>query len=242
MNEIYQEILAEIDQQIEQGKWQEAYMKILHELSMPYIPSDVETYLLELKKEYEVTENLKKQNRMLSEEEVLDYLKGDLSHQMMAIAQLSQRNLRNYLVVLQEILDNQPHILLQSVIIEALINQQIHESITIEQDGLQITFEPCTIEEPLKSDGALASIALLQAWFENENPSFLAMCIDCLVKECYLRLPINVEEDESEALCLAIAAYVFRANGAEDELNCFIRQKGLAQTGSFELLLNKHDI
>lgn len=242
MNEIYQEILAEIDQLIELGKWQEAYMKILHELSMPYIPSEVEAYLLELKKSYEASENLKKQGRLLSEEELFDYLKGDLAHQMMAVAQLCERNLRNYLDVIQEVLSSKPHILLQAVIIEALINQQIHESMTIEQDGLQITFEPCTIEEPLKSDGALASIALLQTWFENENPSFLAMCIDCLVKECYLRLPINVEEDESEALSLAIATYVFQANGAEDELNCFIRQKGLAQIGGFELLLNKHDI
>ena len=242
MNQIYSEILAEIHQLISEGKANEALAKINNECAMPYIPFEVETALLEMKKTVSAQIELNKNYRVLSDEEIRNYLQGNINQQMSAVVQLSERNVRSYLELIQDILTNNPPILLRAMIIELLISQQIRENVVVYIDGMEITFDPSLIEQPMESDGAVASLELLKEWFENENPSFLAMCCECLVRECYLRLPFNIDEDESEALSLAIIAYVFKANNAEDELNSFIQQKSLANIGSFELLLDKHDI
>ena len=95
---------------------------------------------------------------------------------------------------------------------------------------------------PLYREGVIKAVELLRELYENDNPSFLNLCLDILAKECYLMLPMAVDEEDSLDLCLAVVHYVYQANGAEDEFKCFIAEKELAQTYSYELLLNKHDI
>ena len=48
MNNYYDEIIDEIKQLITDGQNDLAYSKILNELNMPYIPSDIEKKLQEL--------------------------------------------------------------------------------------------------------------------------------------------------------------------------------------------------
>ena len=159
-----------------------------------------------------------------------------------ALNQLQKANLRNYTELIQQVFDTHHDLTMESLLISMMIEQQINESFHLTRDGLDIEFVPAALEYPLESEGVIKAVELLREWYENDNPSFLNLCLDILAKECYLMLPMAVDEEDSLDLCLAVVHYVYQANGAEDEFKCFIAEKELAQTYSYELLLNKHDI
>lgn len=241
MNGYYKEIFDEISELMNHGNKQQALNKIEEELRMPYIPADFENLLINLKKEYlEESESLSKQ--LLTDEKLESYLFGNENQQLIAATQLASSNLRNYVGLVQRKLKENPHLVIRSLLIESLIDQQIQEEIVIEQDGMEIAFIPACIEMPMECEGTQLCVSLLKEWLENDNPSFLSMCLECLFKESYLLLPQNIETDESESIALAIVEYVYKANHAENDLNCLIKEKALAQNSSYELLLYKHDI
>lgn len=240
MKGIYQEIIQEIQSLIASKNEKQARSRILEELSMPYIPQEVEAKLNELLDEVGIPESGKVQ---LSDEQLEEWLLGnDAKRQIAAVTQLQNANLRNYTALIQQMFDTHHDLTLESLLISMMIEQQINESFHLEREGFDIEFVPAVLEYPLESDGVHKAIDLLRDWYENDNPSFLNLCLDILAKECYLMLPMTLDEEDSLDLCLAIIHYVYRANGAEDEFYCFIAEKELAQTYSYELLLNKHDI
>ena len=240
MNGIYQDILNEIQTLITSGEVKQARSRILEELNMPYVPHDVENELNKLLNGVGLPEAKKV---LLSDEQLEQWLLGNNpQRQVAALNQLQNSNLRNYTALIQQAFDTQCDLAMQSLLISMMIEQQINESFHVERNGFAIEFVPAVIEYPLECEGVIQAVEQLREWYENENPSFLNLCLDVLAKECYLMLPMSVDETDSLALCLAVIQYVYQANGAQDEFKCFIAEKELAQTYSYELLLNKHDI
>lgn len=209
---------------------------------MPYIPLECEAKLIELYNVCRSECELNRKEKVYSEEDLEELFQGTLDMQFQAVEICKNCNLRNHLEEVEHYLNHEPHYLIKSMLIDALIEQQIHDEIKLQMDGLDITFIPYYVDPPMESDGALETLAYLREWFENDNPSFLSMCVDTLVKETYLKLPFNVEEDESLMLALAIAEYVFNANGDKDAFEEWLKMKSLAFCEGYELLLNKHDI
>lgn len=242
METYYEEIIKEVQLLIEKKDYKEAYAILSDELKMPYIPLECEAKLIEL---YNVCRSICELNRSekaYSEEDLEELFQGTLEMQFQAVEICKNCNLRNHLEVVEHYLNDEPHYLIKSMLIDALIEQQIHDEIRLQHDGLEITFIPYYIDPPMEADGALETLAYLREWFENDNPSFLSMCVDTLVKESYLKLPFNVEEDESCMLALAIVEYVFSANGEKEMFQSWLESKELAFHEGYELLLNKHDI
>ena len=169
-------------------------------------------------------------------------LKGSLEEQFLAIEQLRKSNIRNLLDAIRDYLGNAPHYLIRSYLIEAMMEQNISDEFTIEMDGLVITFAPCFIEPPMESDGVIQAVAYLKDWFESDNPTFTMMCVETLVKEAYLRLPYNIEEDDALGIAIGVAQYVFAAHEEMDAFAIFLNEKGLARNSGYELLLSKHEI
>ena len=66
--------------------------------------------------------------------------------------------------------------------------------------------------------------------------------MESLVKEAYLKLPFNVEEDEALALAVAIVCYVFIASENREGMDAFLQDKNLKQYAGYELLLNRHEM
>lgn len=241
MDTYYEDILKKVETQMAEQDFQDAFNILEEELSMPYIPKEYEEKLIAY---YNQCRGEVKLNttRQYSEEDIEALLKGSLEEQFLAIEQLKKSNIRNHMDEIQDYLKHNPHYLVRSFLMEALMEQNITDEITAEMDGLEVTFTPCYIEPPMESDGVVSAVGYLKDWFENDNPTFTMMCVECLVKEAYLRLPFNIEEDESLDLALAIAGYVFMANGEREAWEVFLEEKGLAQKCGYELLLNKHDI
>lgn len=242
MDTYYKEFLNEIEQLIEKKDMQKAYTMLHEELSMPYIPKDYEEQMVIYYNQCRSELTLQQGQRNHQEEDIEKLLQGSMVEQFAAVDILKKLNIRNYIQVIEDYFMKTPHPFVRSLLIEALMEQNITDEITLLDEGMEITFVPCYVEQPMECDGATTAIQYLKDWFENENPTFLMMCIESLVKELYLRLPFNVEEDEGELIALAIVKYVFHASDDIVGWNTFIIEKALAQKSSFELLLNKHDV
>ena len=242
MDRYYEDILKKVEDLKQKESFKECLSILEEELSMPYIPKEYEDQMIENYNECRSIVRSVNPVRAYDEDAIAALLKGSLDEQFLAIEQLKKSNVRNHLTEIQEYMSNQPHDLVRSFLIEILMEQNITDEITVEMDGLEVTFTPCFIENPMESDGAQDAIMMLREWFENDNPTFTMMCVESLVKEAYLKLPFNIESDEAMDLACAIACYVFRANDDIEGMQQFLKEKGLAMQGGYELLLNTHEM
>lgn len=242
MDTYYVEILKEVKKLMSNGDYQEAYAILEDELAMPYIPKDSEQELISLYNECRCELRVNTTERTYGIEDVETLLAGNLEEQFMAVELLKQSNIRQHLSSIDSYLCASPHILVQAMLIEALMEQNIAEEIHMRYEDMEITFLPCYIEAPMKAKGAIMAANQLCDWFENDDPSFLTLCIESLIKEAVLRLPFNVDCDEALPLAIAIVNYVYTASRDEEGFQQFLQKHALAQWCGFELLLDKHHI
>lgn len=243
MDTYYEEIIKEVKKMMGNGNYKEAYDVLDEELMMPYIPKESETTLIALYNECRSVLQYNKVERNYGDEDIASLLESDIEGQFMAVELLKKSNLRNHLEDIQSYLCKQPHVLVRSLLIEAMMEQNIAEEIKMQsEDGLDITFLPCYIEAPMRSAGAILAANTLCDWFENDDPTFLTMCMESLIKELYLRLPFNLEEDDALPMAQAIVAYVYQANQDAEGFHSFLKTKQLTQEIQEPLLLSKHGI
>lgn len=203
----YDEILDEIEMCCMRNENDRALRLIENELSMPYVPSDFEKRLKELKIEIKAELN-GAMEKLPGMEEVEAGLKGDAASQLKAVEALSQLNCRHYIDWIQDYFDTHPHPSIQALLIETLIDQQISDEFRILFEGQEIVFIPRYAEKPQDTEGFLEAKRLLDHWFESNDPSFLKLCEQVLIQECYLILPLAYDEMEAESLALSIVESV----------------------------------
>lgn len=242
MDTYYEEILKEIAKLMEAKNYDEAYAILNDELSMPYIPKESEEKMIAYYNECRSELALNKVQRTYDEDDIAQLLKGSLEEQFAAVELLKNSNIRKHIKDVDSYLCDDAHALIRAYLIEALMEQNVSEEIHMKEHDMEITFIPCALDAPMDSEGAVLAAKTLCSWFENDDPSFLMMCMESLVKEAYLRMPFAIEEDEAMMIATAIVGYVFEANGDKSAFEAFISEKSLAQTGGFDLLLYKYGI
>lgn len=238
----YEDILDQLHKLMAEKKYQEASVILEKELSMPYIPKESEAKLLALYQECRSECQYQKAQRYHDEEDVEALLNGSLEEQFMAVELLKKSNLRNHLDIIEQYLCHQPHGLVSALLIDAMMEQKIADEMHMIYNGMEISFLPCYIEAPMRAKGAITAASALCDWFEDENPTFLKLCMESLIQECYLHLPFSIDEDEGIPLALSIVYYVKAAEGDQDSMDAFLKAKGLEKELGFALLLNKHGI
>ena len=126
MNNYYDEILDEIKQLINNGQNDLAYSKILNELNMPYIPSDIEKKLQEL---YQEVKFVNRKTKVFDDERIEEYLSHNDESTLLAIDRLAKLNVRNYLKSIKNFLINDPNKYAAGLLIDILIEQNINDEI-----------------------------------------------------------------------------------------------------------------
>ncbi|MEG0093491.1 MAG: hypothetical protein RSC93_05170 [Erysipelotrichaceae bacterium] len=238
----YETIINKVQQLMENLEFKEAYDILEEEMKMPYIPSNHEPLLIDLFNQCRCELQSKKPIQNLDINNLESLLNGSIDEQFAAVELLKTSNIRKHLDLVCEYLKNKPHFLVRSMLIELLSEQAIRDEMTIDYDGMDVTFTPCYIEAPMDSDGAIAAVNQIREWFEDDNPTFVQMCVETLVKEAYLKLPFNIDIDESIPFALAIVEYVFQAYGEREAFTEFVKAKELERNCGYDLLLWKHDI
>lgn len=241
MDTYYDDIIKNVEKLLKESSFQDAYKLLEEELSMPYIPQNIEDKLVDM---YHKCRNELQLNtiKAYSEEDVDTLLCGNLEEQFLAIEQLKKSNIRNHFEAIQICLSSNVNAFVRAMLIEAMMEQNITDEFITNVEGLEVTFSPCAIEPPMEAEGVNEAIHYLREWFENDNPTFTMMCVETLVKEAYMRLPFNIDEEEGKAIASGIARYVFYAHEEYDAWDVFCSEKKLAQYEGYELLLSTHDI
>lgn len=241
MENYYEEILNKIRKHMADKDFQAARQLLADELAVAYIPKNIEPILTALYDECcsELRQNTSKR---YDESDIETLLAGSLDEQFMAVELLKSSNLRHHLETIEHYLNKEPNRLVRALLIDAMMEQNIAEPMHTVVDGLEVKFLPCYIEPVMQTSGARIAAESLCEWFENEDPTFLKMCMDSLIQECYLHLPFSIAADEGIPLALSIVHYVLCAQGEEASFTAFLNDKELLQEHGFALLLNKHGI
>ena len=199
----YEDLLKNVNELINKEDYSKASELIDKELSMPYVPSDIEkalkTALFKIPKENVV--------RKLSDEEIASYLKKDENKQLRAVDELNDRNLREYLDICEEYLMSDGYINAKALLVHSLIYQDINEEIRMINNGIEYKFIPKYVMLPEESLGFKNALDELSNRYMKE-PSKLELAKQLLYKECLLALPLNYEEDEALELANKIFEYI----------------------------------
>ena len=238
MSNYYNECLEKIEKLIQEGNLKEASKLIEEELSMPYVPIEFEEKLKELKKETLPP----KSRKMLSDEELEEYIEKGEIFQLMVVKELKERNIRNYVELIQRLFDTTESTLVTISLIEICIDQQLTEEFKIKKDGLDVHFIPAACVLPQDSEGFESCLDYLKEWLENEDPTLYDLCKQSALKEAYLHLPFEIEEEESEAMAYAIVLYVAEMMECEEMVKKMLCEKNTSQKATFELLLYSNTI
>ena len=185
MESFYQEMIAELDAMITSNQIQEAIKKIELELSMPYIPYDVELMLQQ--RLQDIRPESKNKTLAFDDDTIEMMLKGSEKDALIAIDYLKEINIHRHLEMIQEVFYCQKSRLVIVSLIDALMRQNITHEFQCEIDGLELSFMPCYVEDPFNNDGIDKARDYLSSWFEHDNASFYHMCMQSLMLVAYLR-------------------------------------------------------
>ena len=239
-NNYYDDILEKIKTTIEKGEIERALFYIDEELSMPYIPMDVEEKLLELQRDCKASKTREKLE--LSEEEIYANLneKASSLKQLMTANYLNNLNIRDYLELVNDFLKGNGETTAKLLLVNTLMEQDITEEMTINKDGLEISFIPRYIEPIEISDGYESA---LQFFEENlkQNPSVLEMATESLGNECFKYLPLSYDSEEGIILAKEIICDIYEALGDLESKEEFMKEhlSELEKTFLKEKALNK---
>ena len=194
MSSYYDTILKRVESEMEKGDFAEAMKLLEEELSMPYIPKEDEERIITKYNLCRSELRAQEKPRRSAVEDIGDLLRGSIDEQFQAVEQLRKSNIRNYADEVREALHAVRSDWVKAFLIEALIEQSVSEEFTVEHEGLDYRFVPCALTLPSQSDGVHQAVEQLREWFEHEDPSFLALCVETLMQEAYLRLPEDIDE------------------------------------------------
>lgn len=200
MDNWYEETIAEIKELMEQKKYDQAAGIVEKELSMPYIPCDVEKQLRALQKDirFGVAENTIIHESSL--DQLLDDLHGDAARQLAAVNALGSRNLRDLTLEIQDYFNSSPFPEAAALLINAIAKQQIEDEFTFVKDGVEYSFFGDCLIPVDECDGYREARKYLNQWFGMKYPSVYELALKVLVHEVYMYLPLSYEEIEGREL------------------------------------------
>ena len=208
----YDELITKLDKLMDEKKYKEAEKLIDDELSMAYVPADIEEKLYAYKDEIRV-HNFR--SASLSEEELEECLFSDREHQLLAVAQLDKMNLRDQISLCEKYLKSNGFINAKVLLIESLIRQEIdHHFIYINEED-KYEFNPIDIRKPDEAEGFLSARKLLRDYYLKE-PSKLLLAEQLLYRETLLALPFNLDHEDGLLVADKIEKYIDDAFEAGD--------------------------
>lgn len=205
MDNYYDEILSEIRELISMKKYDEASLIVERELSMPYIPMEIEKTLHEMKKDIRYGKSENRTAKENSLDDLLDGLHGDAARQLASVNGLCSRNLREITDEIREYLMHDPFPEAAALLINAIAQQKIEEEFTLVRDGVEYTFEGDCLTPVDQCAGYLKAEKLLYSWLGMKYPSVYELAKKVLVHETYMFLPLCYEEDEAKDLAYECA-------------------------------------
>ncbi len=203
----YDELLNKLDELMDNKHYKEAEKLIDDELSMAYVPKDIESKLKEYKDEVKVYTF---RSRSLNDEQIEEYLFNDPEHQLRAVTELDKRNLRVLIDLCDKYLRSNGFINAKVLLIDSLIRQQIDHRFVYINDDNKYEFNPKDVNKADEAEGFISALNCLQEYYLKE-PSKLLLAEQLLNKEALLSLPFNLSYEDGTKIAEKIENYIDEA-------------------------------
>jgi len=214
----YEEVLAKINQLMETEKYDEALKLIDLELSMPYVPKDLETKLIDYRKAI-LTVITKTSESNFSGELIFSLLKNDnlsLDEKIGLLQKLEKVNLRNYLTDVEQFLNSENQNELKTVLIYLLANQEIDHEFSYKNSLQKVVINPKTYDFEKSELIPLELINHLEKILPHEYPQLLEMGKIVVANLYYKLFPINQPYDW-QLMAEAVKERLLILNGINDQ-------------------------
>lgn len=204
----YDDTLIKIDDLIKNENYEQAKALIISELNISYVPREFERKL----KEYlDLIKERTYKMEVISDEEIIDYLNLDEVKQLLAIKELNNKNLRDYIDICEKYLkDGTKYKQAKVLLIESLIEQEINYVFDYVNDSSLLRFNPKDVKKPTDSDGFIEAYKILDDHFM-KNPSMFKMASELLYKQCIMALPLNYSKQDGIKLANNIIQEITKA-------------------------------
>ena len=225
---MYEAVIDHLRHLIDDQHYDEALKILDEELSMPYIPSEIEPVLRQLKAHVLAKRPQVPRASVLTPSQIVAYLNLDEEHQLAAIVALSALNLRAQVPLIREAFEVLSTRALKSLLIRVCLDQALTEEFEMVDDGITYTFIPAALTAPEHSDGYQNAKALLIDWLSSDNPSLLNLVLQQLDHEALIKLPESYDADEAIDLALQVLYPIYVQLVDESQWRQFLTEKGLA--------------
>lgn len=207
----YDETIEKVEKLISIGNYSQANEIIDEEFKMPFIPSEFNKKLDELKKLIYPHLHNEKRETILTHDEIFDSLKSGGEKGSKALRFLSESNIRNYLSEVKSLLmDNEINSTLKSLLVRILVLQQIDETISYERNGKMYEVIPKNIPDVLQQESAKIIDLKLNDMLK-KDPSFLQQCRLVAVNALYDIYPQLIDVETVDIYVFSIIRYVYFA-------------------------------
>lgn len=234
----FTEFIQNIEILMKNKQYKKVRYLIQEELNHAYTPYHIEEklkmYFVECNQFLDDTSNIKTSVPL---DWKTEFNKG-IENKLAMLEFLKEQNIRNYMDDILEVLNAESNPMIQSFIIVLLCEQQISVPITVDRKGFEITFIPSYVQLPNENENILMIKNEIANMYESCDPIFVKKCFHAIDLEALLMLPLEINEDEIYSYVYAIVTFVANEVTNKKEILDILEQKKLAQTGSFELLLN----
>lgn len=226
VNNAYQELINSLRHMIDEGELEKALVLLQEELSMPYIPPEVETVLHQLEIHAKAQRTSEPRASVLTPSQIVAYLNGDDEHQLAAIVALNALNLRAQLPLVREAFERLNSRSLKSLLVKVCVDQKLTEELEFLDNGMTYTFIPAALTAPEDSEGYQLAKATLVEWLENDNPSMLMLALQQLDHTVLIKLPESYDADEGLDLAIDVLKPIYEQLADRASWQQFLEEKG----------------
>lgn len=225
VNLYYRSVMDEIHRLMDEENYRQAVDILKQELSMPYIPMDVQAQLETLYQS--AAASMPESRPAISTRKLDDWIAGSEQQQMAAVHVLKDLNLRNMQPQVQALLHSNASSLVKGELIEALRQQKVDTEYEIDKNGLQISFIPSLLTDPA-DDGVLQqAYTYLQNWFSASRPDLEYFARSLLEQETLASRPMDFQGLSALDLAQSIVKHVYQALGQPEAYLQFLKEHHL---------------
>ncbi|MBH8623285.1 DUF3196 family protein [Spiroplasma sp. hyd1] len=205
----YDELINEIEELIDNSNYNDALTKLKTELTIPYIPQNIEKKLETLLKEVnaKMLEQQPNPNSVWTLAKISEILTNptDEETQLLAFHYLKDQNLRKILPVIRKYLVNKKVSNFAKIYLLYLLKEQeINEVFQVQKTNGFFKLNPQEMTPYQEEEQVKLVLQLLDQWVYNDNPSLYHTCLYLLETYYYDLYPQFIVNNEIEALAVAI--------------------------------------
>ncbi len=231
----YDELLREIRQAIQSQDYPKAQSLINEELSMPYSPQRVLDQLAVFQQEIEAKQDHSETLKVLTAEQIEEYLYSDEERALKAVNYLRKSNCRQYLEVFETALkDETLDHYLRVILLEVLKEQGVNQTFEFAKADKQLIINPVTLPEISQQEN-LPAVEKLIHQLTDKNPSFQAQCDATLACILYGLYPELIQKEDVEKVAYSAIRYVYNAYGQNEQWQKIARKYSIDENNLLEI-------